>query len=43
MGLDIVKKVAEGGDDGAYAQQSGGGHPKTELLFQTVTVSPVAA
>lgn len=42
-GLDIVKKVAEGGDDGAYAQQSGGGKPKTEIVLQTVTVSPPAA
>jgi peptidyl-prolyl cis-trans isomerase B (cyclophilin B) len=42
-GIDIVKKVAEGGDDGAFAQQAGGGHPKTEIVFQTVTVGPVAA
>jgi peptidyl-prolyl cis-trans isomerase B (cyclophilin B) len=42
-GLDIVKKVGEGGDDGAYAQQSGGGKPKTEIILQTVTVSPPAA
>jgi peptidyl-prolyl cis-trans isomerase B (cyclophilin B) len=40
-GLDIIKKVGEGGDDGAYAQQAGGGHPKTEIVFQTVTVGPV--
>jgi peptidyl-prolyl cis-trans isomerase B (cyclophilin B) len=38
-GLDIIKKVGEGGDDGAFAQQAGGGHPKTEIIFQTVTVS----
>jgi peptidyl-prolyl cis-trans isomerase B (cyclophilin B) len=42
-GLDIVKKVAEGGDDGAYAQQAGGGKPKTEIVLQTVTVSAPAA
>ena len=42
-GLDIIKKVAEGGDDGAYAQQAGGGRPKTEIKFLSVTVSPVAA
>lgn len=42
-GMDIIKKVAEGGDDGAYAQQAGGGRPKTEIVFQTVTVSPVNA
>ncbi|WP_239160961.1 peptidylprolyl isomerase [Virgisporangium ochraceum] len=42
-GMDIIKKIAEGGDDGAYAQQAGGGRPKTEIVFQTVTVSPVTA
>jgi peptidyl-prolyl cis-trans isomerase B (cyclophilin B) len=42
-GLDILKKVGEGGDDGAYAQQSGGGHPKIEVIMQTVTVSAVNA
>jgi peptidyl-prolyl cis-trans isomerase B (cyclophilin B) len=42
-GLDIVKKVGEGGDDGAYAQQAGGGHPKVEITLQTVTVSAVNA
>jgi len=42
-GLDIVKKVGEGGDDNAYAQQSGGGHPKVEITLQTVTVSAVNA
>jgi peptidyl-prolyl cis-trans isomerase B (cyclophilin B) len=48
QGLDIAKKVAEGGDDGAFAsappngsQVSGGGHPKTKLTFNTVTVGPV--
>ena len=42
-GLDLIKKVAEGGDDGAYAQQAGGGHPKTEIKFLSVTVSAVSA
>jgi len=42
-GLDIIKKVGEGGDDGAYAQQSGGGHPNTEIIFQNVTVSAPSA
>jgi peptidyl-prolyl cis-trans isomerase B (cyclophilin B) len=36
-GLDILTKVAGGGDDGAYGDH-GGGHPKTPLTFQTVTV-----
>jgi peptidyl-prolyl cis-trans isomerase B (cyclophilin B) len=42
-GLDIVKKIGAGGDDGAYAQQAGGGHPKIEIIFQTVTVTDVPA
>jgi peptidyl-prolyl cis-trans isomerase B (cyclophilin B) len=42
-GMDILKKVAEGGDDGAYAQQAGGGRPKIEIIFQSVTVSAVTA
>jgi peptidyl-prolyl cis-trans isomerase B (cyclophilin B) len=42
-GLDIIKKVAAAGDDGAFEPDPGGGHPKTELLFQTVTVTPAAA
>lgn len=42
-GLDIVKKVAAGGDDGAFEGegQAGGGHPKTKFEFKTVTVGPV--
>ncbi|HEV7897099.1 MAG TPA: peptidylprolyl isomerase [Planosporangium sp.] len=38
-GLDIIEKVAAGGDDGAYEPQPGGGHPKMELKFLSVTVS----
>jgi peptidyl-prolyl cis-trans isomerase B (cyclophilin B) len=41
QGLDIVKKVGQGGDDGAFASQAGGGHPKTKLSFTKVTVGPV--
>ena len=40
-GFDIVKKVAAGGDDGAFAQQAGGGHPKIPLTFTGVTAGPV--
>jgi peptidyl-prolyl cis-trans isomerase B (cyclophilin B) len=42
-GLDIVKKVADGGDDGAFEGQgqAGGGHPKTKFQIKTVTVGPV--
>jgi peptidyl-prolyl cis-trans isomerase B (cyclophilin B) len=38
-GLDIIKKVAAAGDDGVYEPNPGGGHPKTPLVFTTVTVS----
>jgi len=40
-GMDIIDKIVAGGDDGAYAQQAGGGHPKIETLFTKVTVSDV--
>jgi len=42
-GLDIVKKIAEAGDDGAFEPNPGGGHPKTELKFDSVTVTPATA
>ncbi|HEX8303318.1 MAG TPA: peptidylprolyl isomerase [Jatrophihabitans sp.] len=35
-GLDILKKVATGGDDGS--NQAGGGKPKVPLWFKTVTL-----
>ncbi|MFC7531293.1 peptidylprolyl isomerase [Actinoplanes sp. GCM10030250] len=38
-GLDIVKDVVKAGDDGAFAQSAGGGHPKKELTIKTMTVS----
>ncbi|GII24337.1 peptidyl-prolyl cis-trans isomerase [Planosporangium mesophilum] len=37
-GMDIIEKVAAGGDDGAYEPQPGGGRPKTEFKFLSVTV-----
>jgi peptidyl-prolyl cis-trans isomerase B (cyclophilin B) len=41
-GLDIIKKVAAAGDDGAFAQGgAGGGHPKLKITFKSVTVGPV--
>jgi peptidyl-prolyl cis-trans isomerase B (cyclophilin B) len=39
-GLDIVKKVAADGHDNAFAQQAGGGHPKTELVIKSMSVNP---
>jgi peptidyl-prolyl cis-trans isomerase B (cyclophilin B) len=38
-GLAVVDQVAAGGDDGSLANTAGGGHPKTEIIFQTVTVT----
>ncbi|WP_431944020.1 peptidylprolyl isomerase [Micromonospora marina] len=40
-GMDIVKDVAKAGDDGAFAQQAGGGHPKKEITMTKVTMSPI--
>jgi peptidyl-prolyl cis-trans isomerase B (cyclophilin B) len=38
-GLDILDKVAQGGDDRSYALQPGGGRPNTKVIIQSVTVS----
>jgi peptidyl-prolyl cis-trans isomerase B (cyclophilin B) len=38
-GLDAVQKATAAGDDGAYANSAGGGHPKTEVILQSVTVA----
>jgi peptidyl-prolyl cis-trans isomerase B (cyclophilin B) len=38
-GMDIVKDVAKAGDDGAFAQQAGGGHPKKEVIIKDLTMS----
>ena len=49
QGLDVAKKVAQAGDDNAFAKNPdgsagpGGGHPKTKLTFTTVTAGPVRA
>ena len=40
-GNDIVKKVAAAGDDQAYAQEAGGGHPLQEFKFNKVTAGPI--
>ncbi|MDY7083473.1 MAG: peptidylprolyl isomerase [Actinomycetota bacterium] len=39
-GLDIVKDVVKAGDDGAFAQQAGGGHPKKEVTIKSLTMTP---
>jgi peptidyl-prolyl cis-trans isomerase B (cyclophilin B) len=38
-GLDLVKKVGAAGDDGAFKEQAGGGHPKLETTIKTLTVT----
>ncbi|MET7710150.1 peptidylprolyl isomerase [Micromonospora sp. NPDC005413] len=38
-GLDLVKDVAKSGDDGAFAQQAGGGHPKKEVVIKDLMMS----
>jgi peptidyl-prolyl cis-trans isomerase B (cyclophilin B) len=41
-GLDVVKKIGAGGDDGAFEQGgAGGGHPKVAIKFKTVRAGPV--
>lgn len=42
-GLDILKAVGAAGDDGAFAQQAGGGHPKKKITLKTVTASTALA
>jgi peptidyl-prolyl cis-trans isomerase B (cyclophilin B) len=39
-GLDIVKRVAAGGDDGKFEPSPGGGQPKITFTFTSVTVAP---
>ncbi|WP_030488359.1 peptidylprolyl isomerase [Micromonospora chokoriensis] len=38
-GMDLVMDVAKAGDDGAFAQQAGGGHPKKEVIIKDLTMS----
>jgi peptidyl-prolyl cis-trans isomerase B (cyclophilin B) len=43
QGLDVIDKVAAAGNDGAFDPQPGGGHPKTEVVIQSLTVSAAPA
>ncbi len=43
QGLDIAQQVGAAGDDEAFAQQAGGGHPNKKLTFTSVTVGPAMA
>ncbi|MEE6261928.1 peptidylprolyl isomerase [Plantactinospora sonchi] len=38
QGLDLVSQVGAAGDDGAFAQQAGGGHPKKEVVIKSLTM-----
>jgi peptidyl-prolyl cis-trans isomerase B (cyclophilin B) len=40
-GLNLIRKVGAGGDDGAFEQEAGGGHPKVKMELKTVTIGPV--
>ncbi|MFD2768371.1 peptidylprolyl isomerase [Micromonospora eburnea] len=40
-GMDLVKQVGAAGDDGAFAQNSGGGHPKKEVVIKKLTMSEI--
>ena len=37
-GMDVVDRVAAGGDDGAFAPDPGGGHPKLPITIRSLTV-----
>ncbi|MFB9236728.1 peptidylprolyl isomerase [Plantactinospora siamensis] len=39
QGMDLVQQVAKAGDDGAFAAQAGGGHPKKEVLIKSITMA----
>ena len=38
-GLQVIDAVGAGGDDGAYAQDAGGGHPKLPITIRSLTVT----
>ncbi|SBT38244.1 peptidylprolyl isomerase [Micromonospora auratinigra] len=40
-GMDLVKQVAAAGDDGAFAKQAGGGHPKKEIVISKLSMSDI--
>jgi peptidyl-prolyl cis-trans isomerase B (cyclophilin B) len=42
-GLDVIQKIGEAGDDGAFEPNPGGGHPKVDVVIKSLTVTPVAA
>lgn len=40
-GMDIVEQVGAAGHDNAFAQQAGGGHPKKEVVINTLTMGEI--
>ncbi|MCW3843334.1 peptidylprolyl isomerase [Micromonospora yasonensis] len=40
-GMDLVKQVGAAGDDGAFAKQAGGGHPKKEVVINKLAMSDI--
>ncbi|GGM03455.1 MULTISPECIES: peptidylprolyl isomerase [Micromonospora] len=38
-GMELVQEVAKAGDDKAFAEQAGGGHPKKEVVITDLTMS----
>jgi peptidyl-prolyl cis-trans isomerase B (cyclophilin B) len=38
-GLDVVEKATAAGNDGAFESSAGGGHPKKDVILQSVTAS----
>jgi peptidyl-prolyl cis-trans isomerase B (cyclophilin B) len=38
-GLDVAEKATAAGHDDAYANSAGGGHPKNDVILESVTVS----
>jgi peptidyl-prolyl cis-trans isomerase B (cyclophilin B) len=42
QGLDIIQAVGAGGDDEAFAQSGGGGHPNLPITIVTATADPVS-
>ncbi|MFJ8580763.1 peptidylprolyl isomerase [Micromonospora sp. NPDC093277] len=40
-GMDLVRQIGAAGDDGAFAEQAGGGHPKKEVVINKLTMSDI--
>jgi peptidyl-prolyl cis-trans isomerase B (cyclophilin B) len=40
-GLNVIRKIGAGGDDGAFEAEAGGGHPKIKTVLEKVTIGEV--